>query len=88
MLHDRRFKNFLFNYLGSKTLTWVDSAWGALLEIFSFIIEDMSLLASDLCFDIGNSITDNSEGQTPNFYMFQNASRVEHSFASVLKESF
>lgn len=88
MLHNHKFRNLLFNYLGLKTLTWRKSAWGTLLEIFSFIKEDMSLLACDLCFDIGNPIMDNLEGQIPNFYVFQNASHVEHCFASVLKESF
>lgn len=69
-------------------LTWIDSASGTLLEVFSFITEDMSLLACDLCFDIGNPIMDNLEGQTPNFYVFQDTSHVEHCSASVLKEFF
>lgn len=54
--------------------------WGTLLEIFSFFLEDMSLLACDLCFDIGNPTMDNLEDQIPNFYVFQNTSHV----ASVL----
>lgn len=45
----------------------------------------MSLLACDLCFDIGNPIMDNLEGQTLNFYVFQNTSHVEHCSASVPK---
>lgn len=48
----------------------------------------MSLLACDLCFDIGNPIMDNLEGQTLNFYVFQNTSHVEHCSASVPKYFF
>jgi len=88
MLHNQKFSNLLFKYLGLKTPTWIDSAWGTLLEIFSFITENMSLLACDLCFDIGNPIMDNLEGQIPNFYVFQDTSHDEHCFASVLKDSF
>lgn len=84
MLHDHQFRNLLFNYLGLKTLTWTDSVCGTLLEIFSFITEDMSLLACDLCFDRGNPITDNSEGQILNFDVFQNTSVLKESFFSFL----